>query len=198
ARALRLGHVTIHGHTKSLRLLNATMSHESTSHILASFAPGDIVPRSVTTTLVFGDASHATFATMQRRLETLKGTENRLFRGQDEMVATGLPTDPAARRVLLGSGFTDGASIDIGDISLGDFLPFISDDPSAFEGLAVGLVASPQGTDLHLFPLGTDMEGNIRLLTGTERQAWLDLRADMTEDVSVSSGIRQGVVRSTP
>jgi AmmeMemoRadiSam system protein B len=220
ARALGLGHVTVHGHTNALRLLKASLSFESTSHLFASFAPGEIAPRSVTTALVFGDATAATGATMTARLKTLRGAEGRLFYGQDAMAVMKLPPGETERAMLFKAGFTEfdadrvGTTVTIGiesdDVgrfgrdgnrfavsSLGDFLLAPSAASSSFDGFAVGIVSSPQGDELHLFPLGTDDDGNILLLTGKERQAWLDLHAELTEDISLSSDIRQGVLRST-
>lgn len=72
ARMLDLGDVTIHAHTNSLRILKATLAYESTSHFLASFAPGDIQPRTRRTVL-------------ETHEKGIKSQENRLYVGQDEI-----------------------------------------------------------------------------------------------------------------
>jgi hypothetical protein len=94
ARMLELGDVTIHAHTNSLRLLRAVIAQDSTSHFVASFAPG-IVRQSARSTLLFiGDMM------LDRTVKTrmisakdplypflrIRDEENRFFHGQDVVV----------------------------------------------------------------------------------------------------------------
>lgn len=73
ARELGLGDVTIHAHTNSLRLLKALITQEGTSHIIASFAPGTIRRRAVTTLLITNRETHVS-------------AEDRFYRGQSLIV----------------------------------------------------------------------------------------------------------------
>ncbi|MDD5438276.1 MAG: AmmeMemoRadiSam system protein B [Patescibacteria group bacterium] len=94
ARDLGLGDVTIHAHTNSLRLLQAKLSQESTSHFLASFAPGAVKPQQSLSLLFLGDMMFdRTVATRSKKAGSLEypfqkilGQENRFFRGQDLIV----------------------------------------------------------------------------------------------------------------
>lgn len=95
ARSLGLGNVTIHDHTNSLRLMNATIAQESTSHILASFAPGDFRKQTSVSLLFMGDMMFD--RTVADRIaqskdpaytfEKIRGQEDRFFWGQDLVVA---------------------------------------------------------------------------------------------------------------
>lgn len=95
ARDLGLGDVTIHAHTNSLRLLQAKILQESTSHFLASFAPGVIQPQQKISLLFLGDMMFdRTVATRSKKAGTLEytfqkilGQENRFFRGQDLIIS---------------------------------------------------------------------------------------------------------------
>ncbi|MFA6447781.1 MAG: AmmeMemoRadiSam system protein B [Patescibacteria group bacterium] len=93
ARDLGLGQVTIHAHTNSLRILQAKYTFESTSHFLASFAPGNISPQQNVSLLFLGDMNFdrnvATRSKSDKSYPFLKiaGTENRFFSGQDLIVA---------------------------------------------------------------------------------------------------------------
>ena len=95
ARTLGLGDVTIHAHTNSLRLLQSTLSNESTSHVIASFAPGVIAPERKTTILFLGDVMlDRTVRTRMQKSKVLdfpfdqiEGQEDRFFKGQDLVVA---------------------------------------------------------------------------------------------------------------
>jgi poly-gamma-glutamate synthesis protein (capsule biosynthesis protein) len=95
ARDFRLGDVTIHDNTNSLRLMKATIAQESTSHVLASFAPGPLKKQQTVSLLFVGDmmfdrnvadrirkSKHAAYA-----FENIRGTEDRFFRGQDAVIA---------------------------------------------------------------------------------------------------------------
>ncbi len=94
ARLLGLGDVKIHAHTNSLRLLEAKVAQASTSHLLASFAPGPIQPPKETTMLMVGDMMFD--RTVRDRIEASKnpaypfeavrGSEGRFFRGQDVVI----------------------------------------------------------------------------------------------------------------
>ncbi len=75
ARSLGLGNVTVHAHTNSLRLLKAKIAQESTSHFLVSFAPGEIKPRRVETTLLV-------------ETNAIPSAENRFYQGQDRVLIT--------------------------------------------------------------------------------------------------------------
>ncbi len=94
ARELGLGNVTVHDHTNSLRILRAEISQESTSHFLASFAPGKIQDQQATTLLLVGDmmfdrnvaARIAKSGKDNYAFLKILGTENRVFRGQDLIV----------------------------------------------------------------------------------------------------------------
>jgi poly-gamma-glutamate synthesis protein (capsule biosynthesis protein) len=94
ARDLGLGDVAIHAHTNSLRLLQAKISQESTSHFLASFAPGDIKSQQKISLLFLGDMMFdRTVATRSKKAGSLEypfkkilGQENRFFRGQDLII----------------------------------------------------------------------------------------------------------------
>lgn len=95
ARSLGLGDVTIQAHTNSLRLMKATIAQESTSHFLASFAPGEIKQQSVSTMLFMGDmmfdrTSGARIAASKDpaySFARIRGAEDRFFQGQDLIVA---------------------------------------------------------------------------------------------------------------
>jgi len=94
SRDLGLGDVTIHAHTNSIRLLQATVDTQSTSHLLVSFAPGPIKKQTVTTALFVGDmmfdrtvatriaASKDSAYTFQK----IHGEEDRFFKGYDLVV----------------------------------------------------------------------------------------------------------------
>ncbi len=70
ARRLALGDVRIHAHTNSLRLLNALVTDEGTSHILATFSPGSSVTERSNEAILFAPFGIPTL-------------ENRLYYGQD-------------------------------------------------------------------------------------------------------------------
>ncbi len=92
ARLLDLGDVTIQAHTNSLRLLNAQVTYEGTSHVLASFAPGPIQKEQTFTALFTGDLmfdrtvrdrAKGDYAAL---FDAIKGQEGRFFEGQDIVV----------------------------------------------------------------------------------------------------------------
>jgi AmmeMemoRadiSam system protein B len=95
ARELGLGNVTIQSHTNSLRILQAKIAQDSTSHFTASFAPGAIQSQDVSTMLFIGDimldrtvrdriaASKDPFYTFKK----IRGQEDRFFHGQDTVIA---------------------------------------------------------------------------------------------------------------
>ena len=94
ARDLGLGNVTVHAHTNSLRLMQSQFSQESTSHFLASFAPGETKKQSEVTLLFLGDMmfdrnvaarSRAAKAT-DYPFQNIMGKEARFFRGQDAVI----------------------------------------------------------------------------------------------------------------
>lgn len=95
ARNLELGDVTIHDHTNSLRLLHATIAQESTSHVLASFAPGPIIKQRVVNLLFLGDMMfdrHVADRVSRSKdseytFEKIRGQEDRFFNGQDAVIA---------------------------------------------------------------------------------------------------------------
>ncbi|MFZ2804409.1 MAG: AmmeMemoRadiSam system protein B, partial [Patescibacteria group bacterium] len=95
ARDMGLGDVTVQDHTNSLRLLNATVSQESTSHIFASFSPGPIQAEHVSTLLFTGDMMFdREVATRSQKagslaypFQNIQGQEDRFFKGQDLVVA---------------------------------------------------------------------------------------------------------------
>ncbi len=95
ARAFGLGDVTIHAHTNSLRILQATIAQESTSHFLVSFAPGEIRKQNNLSILFFGDLMFDRTVrdrmTAAKSLEypfaKIRGQEDRFFWGQDLVVA---------------------------------------------------------------------------------------------------------------
>jgi len=94
ARDLGLGNVTIHAHTNSLRLMQAQISQDSTSHFLVSFAPGEIKPQQDVTLLFLGDmmfdrnvaTRSKTTGSLDYPFQKILGQENRFFRGQDMIV----------------------------------------------------------------------------------------------------------------
>ncbi len=94
ARLLKLGDVTIHAHTNSLRLAQAQISQEGTSHFLASFAPGAIRTQNDLTLLFFGDLMFDRLVRTQWLassnnlfpFQALQGKEFRFFHGQDFIV----------------------------------------------------------------------------------------------------------------
>ncbi|MFA6099379.1 MAG: AmmeMemoRadiSam system protein B [Patescibacteria group bacterium] len=94
ARDLGLGDVTIHTHTNSLRILQAQISQDSTSHFLVSFAPGEIKPQQDVTLLFLGDmmfdrnvaTRSKTAGSLDYPFKKILGQENRFFRGQDLIV----------------------------------------------------------------------------------------------------------------
>ncbi len=94
ARELGLGNVTVHAHTNSLRIMKAEISQDSTSHFLASFAPGSIQPQDATTLLAVGDIQldRNVAARIKKSgadgyaFQKILGAENRVFRGQDAVV----------------------------------------------------------------------------------------------------------------
>lgn len=94
ARALGLGDVTVQAHTNSLRILKAEISQESTSHFLASFAPGEIAPQESVTILAVGDMmlDRNVAARIKKSgaddypFKKILGIEDRFFRGQDIVV----------------------------------------------------------------------------------------------------------------
>ncbi|MDD2785375.1 MAG: AmmeMemoRadiSam system protein B [Patescibacteria group bacterium] len=94
AREFGLGDVTIHAHTNSLRILQAQIAQESTSHFLASFAPGEIKAQQDVTLLFFGDmmfdrnvvTRSKTAGSLAYPFQKILGQENRFFRGQDFIV----------------------------------------------------------------------------------------------------------------
>ena len=94
ARELELGSVTIHAHTNSLRILQAKIAQDSTSHFLASFAPGEISSQEKTTLLFVGDMmfDREVRNRMARSKEDLypfdgiMGQEERFMRGQDLII----------------------------------------------------------------------------------------------------------------
>lgn len=91
ARDLGLGDVTIHAHTNSLRLMQAQISQDSTSHFLVSFAPGEIKPQQDVTLLFLGDmmfdrnvaTRSKTAGSLDYPFQKILSQENRFFRGQD-------------------------------------------------------------------------------------------------------------------
>jgi poly-gamma-glutamate synthesis protein (capsule biosynthesis protein) len=91
ARNLGLGEVSIFAHTNSLRILESTMSQDSTSHFVASFSPGDIRSQQALTMLMFGDMmfDREVKNRMSRSGDALfpftglMGTEERFVKGQD-------------------------------------------------------------------------------------------------------------------
>ncbi len=112
ARDLGLGQVTIHAHTNSLRILQAKYTFESTSHFLASFAPGNINPQQNTSLMFLGDMNFdrnvATRSKSDKSYPFLKiaGTENRFFSGQDLIVAN-LEGPVTAKRLAPDKGNVD-------------------------------------------------------------------------------------------
>ncbi len=104
ARALRLGDVTIHAHTNSLRILQSTIAQDSTSHLLVSFSPGEIQSQKETSLLFVGDMMFD--RTVRTRMQKggveypfaqIRGQEDRFFRGQDAVI--GNLEGPVAPRV---------------------------------------------------------------------------------------------------
>jgi len=114
ARQLGLGDVTIQAHTNSLRLLNAEISQESTSHFLVSFAPGDMSPQQDATMLFTGDimldrnvaARIKKSGTDDYAFQKIRGKENRFFRGQD-LVVGNLEGPIASKRQAPNKGEVD-------------------------------------------------------------------------------------------
>lgn len=94
ARDLDLGRVTIHAQTNSLRLMQAETSQDSTSHILASFAPGANNDQQNVTLLLVGDmmfdrnvAGRSSRAgNLEYPLARIRGVEDRFFKGQDLVI----------------------------------------------------------------------------------------------------------------
>ncbi len=92
ARKLGLGDVTIHSHTNSLRILQTEIAQDSTSHILASFAPGSIRAQQATTMLFVGDMMFdRNVATRSGKniaypFSLIRGVEDRFFKGHDFVV----------------------------------------------------------------------------------------------------------------
>jgi AmmeMemoRadiSam system protein B len=94
ARELGLGRADIHANTNSLRILQAKFTHESTSHFLVSFAPGNVQSSRATTFLLMGDmmfdrnvARRSTLAkSIFYPFEKIRGQEDRFFWGQDLVI----------------------------------------------------------------------------------------------------------------
>lgn len=94
ARERGLGNVIMHAHTNSLRILESTLSQESTSHFIASFSPGPIQPQRKATMLFFGDMMFD--REVENRMSRSKvdlypfaniaGKEERFFKGQDLVI----------------------------------------------------------------------------------------------------------------
>lgn len=92
ARELGLGDVTIHAHTNSLRILKAEIAQDSTSHILASFAPGEIQPQKNLSLFFVGDMMFdRKVADRSKKDPTypfslIRGSEDRFFKGMDLVI----------------------------------------------------------------------------------------------------------------
>lgn len=94
ARDLELGRVTVHAQTNSLRLMQAELSQDSTSHISASFSPGAVQDQQNITLLLVGDMMFdrnvadrsARAGSMDYPLERIRGAEDRFFKGQDLVI----------------------------------------------------------------------------------------------------------------
>lgn len=130
ARRMGLGNVTMHAHTNSLRILQAKIAQDSTSHFFASFSPGRISSQEKTTLLFVGDMmfDREVRNRMARSSESLYpfdgivGGEERFMRGQDIVIGNlegpisseHLPPvkendfafDPAVAELLKRVGFT--------------------------------------------------------------------------------------------
>lgn len=94
ARNMDLGRVTIHAQTNSLRLMQAEYNQDSTSHILASFSPGNVQNQQSITMLLVGDmmfdrnvAGRSSRAgSLEYPLARIRGVEDRFFKGQDLVI----------------------------------------------------------------------------------------------------------------
>lgn len=114
ARDLGLGDVNIHAHTNSLRLMQAQISQDSTSHFVASFAPGEIRSQKDVTFLFLGDmmfdrnvaTRSKTAGTLEYPFQKILGQENRFFRGQD-LVVGNLEGPVTGKRALPDKGNVD-------------------------------------------------------------------------------------------
>lgn len=114
ARDLGLGNVTIHAHTNSLRLMQAQISQDSTSHFLVSFAPGEIKPQQDVTLLLLGDmmfdrnvaTRSKTAGSLDYPFQKILGQENRFFRGQD-VIAGNLEGPVTSKRLSPDKGNVD-------------------------------------------------------------------------------------------
>ena len=94
ARTLGLGSVTIQAETNSARILQTPDFAQTTSHILASFAPGPIQPETNLTLLFTGDmmfdrnvaARSKAAGSLAYPFDKLHGQEDRFFEGQDLVI----------------------------------------------------------------------------------------------------------------
>ena len=92
ARELGLGNVTIHAHTNSLRILKAEIAQDSTSHILASFAPGNIQSQKTLSLFFVGDmmfdrkVADRSKKDLAYPFSLIRGSEDRLFKGMDAVI----------------------------------------------------------------------------------------------------------------
>ncbi len=94
ARQMGLGNVTMHAHTNSLRILQAKITQDSTSHFFASFAPGRISSQEKTTLLFVGDMMFdrevrnrmARSNVESYPFDGILGEEGRFLRGQDIVI----------------------------------------------------------------------------------------------------------------
>ncbi len=92
ARELGLGNVTIHAHTNSLRILQAQIAQDSTSHILASFAPGNIQIQKTLSLFFVGDmmfdrkVADRSKKDIAYPFSLIRGSEDRFFKGMDAVI----------------------------------------------------------------------------------------------------------------
>lgn len=92
ARTLGLGDVKIWAHTNSVGILQATQIQESTSHIVASFAPGEIKPQQALTLFFVGDMMFDRKVAQYAKNDPeypfalVRGAEDRFFKGMDMVV----------------------------------------------------------------------------------------------------------------
>ncbi|MCC7356926.1 AmmeMemoRadiSam system protein B [Candidatus Uhrbacteria bacterium] len=92
ARELGLGNVTVHAHTNSLRILKAEIAQDSTSQILASFAPGVVQPQKTLSLFFVGDmmfdrkVADRSKKDLAYPFSFIRGSEDRFFKGMDVVI----------------------------------------------------------------------------------------------------------------